>query len=165
MVNALPHDMSLRNCIPEDHARIIGVMEEWWGGRDLTGMLPRLFLEHFTNTSFVIEKDGALIGFLIGFLSPARPREGYIHFVGIHPSWRGIGMGAFLYHRFFDLCRKNGRDVVRACTSPVNQGSVAFHQRMGFRVSEGNAEMDGIPVTLDYNGPDDPKMLFEIRIR
>jgi len=164
MKDVLPQDMSIRNCTPKDHPGIIGVMKDWWGGRDLRGMLPRLFLEHFTNTSFVVENDRALIGFLIGFLSPARPREGYIHFVGVHPAFRAMGMGAFLYHRFFDLCRQNSRDVVRACTSPVNQGSVAFHQRMGFRISEGNAVMDGIPVTLDYNRPNDPKVLFEIHL-
>ena len=87
MKDALPQDMTIRNCTPEDHPRIVGVMKDWWGGRDLRGMLPRLFLEHFTNTSFVVENDRALIGFLIGFLSPARPREGYIHFVGVHPAF------------------------------------------------------------------------------
>lgn len=164
MENMLPDTMNVRNCTPEDHARIIEVMGEWWDGRDLTRMLPRLFLVHFTNTSFVVEKGGSLIGFLIGFLSPSRPREGYIHFVGVHPEHRGSGIGAFLYHRFFDLCRENNREIVRACTSPVNKGSVVFHRQMGFRILEGDAEMDGVPVTLDYNRPNDPKVLFEIRI-
>ena len=66
-----------------------------------------------------------------------------------------------LYQRFFDLCRARGRRRVRACTSPVNRASVGFHQRMGFRISPGNALSDGIQVTLDYNRPDDPKVLFE----
>ena len=44
---------------------------EWWGGRDLTAMLPKLFLNHFNDTSFVAENNDRMIGFLIGFLSPS----------------------------------------------------------------------------------------------
>ncbi|GIO02197.1 GNAT family N-acetyltransferase [Brevibacillus laterosporus] len=47
-------------------------------------MLPKLFFEHFTHTSFIAEKNGELIGFLIGFLSQIHTDEAYIHFVGIH---------------------------------------------------------------------------------
>ena len=97
----------------------------------------------------------------MGFLSPARPGEGYIHFAGVHPDYRGRGIGTHLYERFFDLCREGGRTMVRSCTSPVNKGSVNFHRRMGFSLSRGNARVDGLEVTLDYNRPDDPKVLFE----
>ncbi|MEW6674258.1 MAG: GNAT family N-acetyltransferase [Thermodesulfobacteriota bacterium] len=163
--NGLPAGLEIRNCQPEDHPRIIAVLKDWWGGRDLTVMLPRLFLIHFCNTSFVIEKNDRLIAFLIGFLSPARRREGYIHFAGVHPEYRGRGVGRFLYRRFFELCQANGRDLVRACTSPVNKGSIAYHQKMGFAISRGHAEIDGVPVVLDYNRPDDQKVLFEIRLQ
>ena len=30
-----------------------------------------------------------------------------------------------------------------------------------FQIGQGNAEVDGIQVTLDYNKPNDPKVLFE----
>jgi hypothetical protein len=33
-----------------------------------------------------------------------------------------------------------------------------------FNISDGNAEIEGIQVTLDYNRPNDPKVLFEIKI-
>jgi ribosomal protein S18 acetylase RimI-like enzyme len=164
MHHNLPDGLQLRNSRSSDHARIIGVLKDWWGGRDLTWMLPKLFLNHFTNTSFVIEKDGELIAFLIGFLSPAKPKEGYIHFAGVHPDHRRVGMGKFLYQRFFEICKENQRDTIRACTSPVNKGSIAFHKKIGFDITKGNAEVDGLQVTLDYNKPGDPKVLFEIRI-
>jgi len=164
MTHELNEGLNVRNCSPSDHPRIIGVLKDWWGGRDLTVMLPKLFLVHFCNTSFVVEKNDELIAFLIGFLSPARPGEGYIHFAGVHPDHRSCGIGRFLYRRFFEICTANGCDTVRACTSPVNRGSVAFHQKIGFEISEGNAIMEGVRVALDYNRPDDPKVLFEIRI-
>ena len=157
----LPSDLKIRNSKPSDHPIIIDVLKDWWGGRDLTWMLPKLFLIHFCNTSFIIEKENQLIAFLVGFLSQARINEGYIHFAGVHPQYRGIGLGAYLYKRFFEVCKKNNRNVIRACTSPVNKGSIEFHKKLEFQIGQGNAEVDGIQVTLDYNKPNDPKVLFE----
>jgi len=100
-------------------------------------LLPKLFLDHFYDTSFVVEEESELIGFLIGFMSQSRPIEAYIHFVGVHPDYRKDGIGATLYQQFFQICRKRGRSIIHACTSPVNKGSIAFHTRMGFQVENG----------------------------
>jgi len=51
MGQELRENLKTRNCKPSDHPRIIGVLKDWWGGRDLTWMLPRLFLIHFGETS------------------------------------------------------------------------------------------------------------------
>ena len=59
--------------------------------------LPRLFFEHFTDTSFAAERDGKLAGFLAGFISQSRPGEAYIHFAGVDPAERGSGLGRLLY--------------------------------------------------------------------
>ena len=48
---------SVRSPNESDHARVINVLTEWWGGRDLTALLPRLYFQHFTDTSFIIEKN------------------------------------------------------------------------------------------------------------
>ncbi len=150
----------IRHPEPSDHERIMAVMPDWWGGRDLRAMLPRLFLHHFNDTSFVAEEEGDLVAFLVGFMSPSRAGEAYIHFVGVHPGHRDLGLGRELYRRFFEVCRDRGRDVIRACTSPVNRGSILFHQHMGFDMEPGDHVVDGIPVTRDYNRPGDPKVLF-----
>lgn len=151
----------IRNSEPQDHETIIAVMKDWWGGRDLTPMLPRLFLNHFCDTSFIVEDASIFIGFLVGFLSQRRNDEAYIHFVGVHPTYRNRRIAAALYRRFFESCFTHGRSVVRACTSPVNKGSIEFHKRMGFTVEAGNGEIDGISVTLDYNRQGDHKVLFK----
>lgn len=150
----------IRPARPGDHGPIMEVMPAWWGGRDLRHGLPRLFLEHFVNTSFVVERQGRMVGFLIAFLSPARPGEGYAHFMGVDPAFQGRGLGRRLYESFFQVCRANGRSVVRACTSPVNLASVRFHQKMGFCLAPGDGERDGIPYIRDYNRPGDDKVEF-----
>jgi predicted GNAT superfamily acetyltransferase len=136
-------DLTIRQAEPEDHARVLGVLDEWWGGRQMRDMLPRLFFVHFRGTSFVAERDGELAGFLVGFFSPSEPDEGYVHFVGVSPAERGSGLGRELYERFFAAARAEGRTRVRCVTSPANSGSLAFHRAIGFEPSEPKAGYDG----------------------
>ncbi len=66
--------VTFRRPVEADHARMIAVVDDWWGGRRLHHLLPRLWLQHFTGTSWVAEtEDGALAGFLVGFVSPDDP--------------------------------------------------------------------------------------------
>src|SRR5687767_8363634 len=90
-------DLVVRHAEPEDHARVVAVLDEWWGGRRMVDMLPRLFFNHFRDTSFVAEREGDLAGFLVGFLSQSEPQAAYIHFVGVSPEERGSGLGRKLY--------------------------------------------------------------------
>jgi predicted GNAT superfamily acetyltransferase len=130
----------LRRPTVEDHPRVHIVLDDWWGGfggedglRQRRLLLPRLWFEHFTDTSFVAEDDAAgLAAFLVGFHSPAHPDTAYIHFVGVHPAHRRGGLAGALYGRFFDQARAAGRTRARCLTTPGNDTSVAFHTAMGF---------------------------------
>jgi ribosomal protein S18 acetylase RimI-like enzyme len=152
----------VRTVDPSDWDRVQAVLVDWWGGRDLTGLLPRLFFHHFRTTSFVVDHDATLAAFLVGFLCPTHPEEAYVHFVGVDPDLRGRGIATALYGRFFALARADGRAVVRAITSPVNTGSVAFHRRLGFHAIPGDAEVDGVPVWSNHDGPAEPRVRFEL---
>jgi ribosomal protein S18 acetylase RimI-like enzyme len=127
--------ISLRSAHPDDYAAIAAVADTWWG-RPIVAVLPRLFLDHFHRSSFVAERDDALAGFLIGFCSPSKPDEAYIHFLGVAPEERRHGLARHLYEEFFQLARADQRTVVSAVTSPANATSIAFHRRMGFTVSD-----------------------------
>ena len=123
---------TLRHPLETDHARVLAVLSAWWGGRDLSHLLPRLYFQHFNDTSFIVEKDGQLVAFLIGFISQSQTHIAYIHFVGVDPDHRQHHLGQALYERFFALARVRGAHEVQAVTAPVNTGSQAFHTRMGF---------------------------------
>ena len=135
--------LRIRPAEPEDHSRVVAVVDDWWGGRAMAAMLPKLFFVHFRDTSFVAEDDGALAGFLCGFRSQTFPDEAYIHFVGVSPDHRGRGVGRLLYERFFAVARAHSRSVVRCVTAPINQRSVAFHRALGFQVDEVAEGYDG----------------------
>ena len=150
----------IRQLSTADYPFVISVIDQWWGGRQMADKLPRLFFEHFTDTSFAAERDGRLAGFLAGFISQSRPGEAYIHFVGVDPAERGSGLGCLLYEAFFAAAEARGCVLVRAVTSPANRGSVAFHQRMGFRLEPGDAEIDGIPFSSGYDGHGGDRVRF-----
>jgi ribosomal protein S18 acetylase RimI-like enzyme len=152
--------LHVRHLSASDRAPITAVVDAWWGGRHVADMLQRLFFDHFQDTSWVVEEDGAIVAFLIGFLSQSRPGEAYIHFVGVHPEHRGRGLGADLYGRFFEVVRARGCTSVRCITAPVNTGSIAFHTRMGFRPEPGDAEANGVPFARDYDGPGQDRVRF-----
>ena len=134
--------VQIRHAKSSDYGRVIGRINVWWGGRDMAPVLPKLFFRHFEGTSFVAEdEDGDLVGFLCGFLSQAADDEAYIHFA--------------LYERFFDEVRSQERTVVRCVTSPINQGSVGFHEALGFEVDR---------VVEDYDGPGEDRVLLVKRL-
>lgn len=122
------------------------------GARPVLGALPRLFLDHFHRTSLVIDEPAGLPGFLVGILSPSEPQQAYIHFAGVAPHARRLGLAELLYDTFFALARADGRTTVSAVTAPVNTGSIAFHRALGFSVTGPLA---------GYNGPGRDLVRFE----
>jgi ribosomal protein S18 acetylase RimI-like enzyme len=142
--------VSIRAATVADHQRVLAVADEWWGGRAIAGLAQRLFFDHFADTSLIAEDEHQLIGFLIGFLSQTHSDEAYIHMVAVHPDRRDSGLARDLYAHFFDLARRNQRATVTCITSPVNQGSIAFHVAMGF-TSE---------LHPDHDGPGNDRIVF-----
>jgi ribosomal protein S18 acetylase RimI-like enzyme len=131
----------IRQADPADYGRAIAVVDEWWGGRAMAPMLPKLFFVHFRDTSFVAEHGGRLAGFLCGFRSQTYEDEAYVHFIGVDPTQRVKGLGRALYEQFFAAVRPRG--TVRAVTSPANERSLAFHRALGFEVERVEDDYDG----------------------
>lgn len=120
-----------------DYEHVIAGLDDWWGGRSVAPMLPRLFFVHFDDTTIVAADvdDDRPLGFLCGFRSASDPEVAYIHFVGVDPAARGLGIGRALYEWFFRRADELQCNRVECVTSPVNTGSRAFHAAMGFSES------------------------------
>jgi predicted GNAT superfamily acetyltransferase len=156
--------VEIRNIFEADYAPIIQVIDDWWGGRPMADMLPKLFFLHFQDTSYVVEQDDQIVAFLVGFISQTYRDQAYIHFVGVHSEYRKNGLAKQLYEKFFETVRERGCTEVRCVTSPVNKGSIAFHIRMGFQIEPGDAEVDGVQVTTNYDGRGNSRVRFVRRI-
>ena len=159
----LPTGLTARIPVETDHPRIIAAITAWWEtpNRALVGLLlPRLFLQFFTETSRIVESaDGEVAAFLIGFRSADDPRIAYIHFVGVGPDHRQAGLGRALYEDFFARMTELGCTEVRAITGPANLRSQAFHAAMGF-TAHGDTDINGVLAYPDYDGPEQPRVAF-----
>lgn len=145
--------IKLRNLEASDHLPIVTVVNDWWGGRQVAHLLPKLFFQHFRPTSFVAETEAKqMAGFLVGFISQTDPTQAYIHFVGVDPKQRALGVGRILYEHFFETVRAKGCREVFSITSPTNSGSQAFHNKMGFEILSGDLIANGVAATADYDG-------------
>ncbi len=133
--------IAVRAAAAADYDRIAPVVDDWWGGRAMIDMLPRLFFVHFRDTAFVAEDGGELAGFLAGFLSQTRPDEAYIHFAGVSPDHRGRGVGRLLYERFFAVAREHSRTVVRVRHLTGERALDRIPPRHGLRRRRGGAEL------------------------
>ena len=150
--------VTIRHAEPVDYDRTIASVDAWWGGRQMAGMLPRLFFTYFRPWTFVAVDADALVGFLAGFQSQTDPRQVYCHFIGVDPAWRGRGLGETLYQRLFVEASLRGGHEVLAVTSPTNRSSIAFHMRMGFAPLPGPCAEHEVPFTPDFDGPGEDRV-------
>jgi GNAT superfamily N-acetyltransferase len=156
-------ELTFRRPVEADYPKIIELVDEWWGGRKMRALLPRMWFQHFTGTSWILEAaDGRLAGFAIAFLSQDDPAMGYVRMIATDPNWRQAGLGRALYERVFSDLREHGATRLRAITWPGNRTSVAFHLAMGFRVDDGpgTQRLYGTPAYADYDGYGEDRVVF-----
>ena len=155
--------LRFRRPTEDDHARIVGLVDEWWGGRRMRALLPRLWVQHFAGTSWIAEDEsGRLAGFIVAFISQDDPTTGYVHMVAADPNRRRGGVGRALYDQVFGDLRPRGVRRVKAVTWPGNRQSVSFHRSIGFRVDDGPGTQNlyGTPAYADYDGEGDDRVVF-----
>jgi GNAT superfamily N-acetyltransferase len=141
--------MQTRKITKADFDQIVEVIDRWWGGPISTFAHPIFFYELGDN-ALVVEHEGRLIGFLLGFISFKEPKTGYVHLVGIHPDYRRQGVGRVLYETFTEHCQRAGCLRMKAITTSGYEGSIRFHEAMGWAAEE----------VEDYAGPSRKRVVF-----
>ena len=142
--------MRIRGIQKADFDYIVAVLDRWWGGPSVERAHPIFFYELGKHALIAETDEGDLVGFLLGFVAPTDPATAYIHLVGIHPDHRRQGVGKLLYQEFISRCQKAGAARMKAIAAPGNDGSVRFHEALGFRASE----------EQDYAGRDRTRVVF-----
>ncbi|HEX4435550.1 MAG TPA: GNAT family N-acetyltransferase [Solirubrobacteraceae bacterium] len=120
----------MRSVTIADLRVILGELDQFWGERDTGFLHQALYVHEFWETSVLVERDGRIEGYLLGFVG--QHGLGYIHTVAVRREARGGGLAAGMYGRFEDLVRARGARGLKAITAPENEGSRAFHEALGF---------------------------------
>lgn len=142
--------MITRSLRKQDYDHIVQVIDRWWGG-PTSALAHPLFFYELGSFARVVESDGMMVGFLLGFITQGPPKVGYVHLVGIHPDYRRRGVGKVLYQSFEEDCRTEECERLKAVAPVSNEASVAFHEASGWTTSR-------VP---DYAGPARPRLVFE----
>ncbi|MBN2192574.1 MAG: GNAT family N-acetyltransferase [Polyangiaceae bacterium] len=132
-----------------DFNHIVQLIDRWWGGPTTALAHPIMFYE-LGSLARVVEHEGAMVGFLLGFIAPGPPKTGYVHLVGIHPDFRRRGVGKMLYETFEEDCREAACARLKSIGTTGNEGSIAFHKANGY----------SIHFVEDYAGPARPRVVF-----
>lgn len=127
--------MNIRGFTKADYDYIVSVLDSWWAGPGGERPHPVFFYE-LGRDALIAEEGGEVVGFLLGFVAPGEPKTGYVHLVGIHPEHRRGGVGKALYSKFVERCQAQGALRLKAITNVGNEGSVRFHEALGFKVRE-----------------------------
>lgn len=140
--------MNTRPLKKADYDEIVREIDRWWGG-PTTALAHPMFFYELGDLARVVEDEGQLVGFLLGFLCPDG-KTGYVHLVGIHPDYRRRGVARMLYTAFEDDCRRAGSLLLKAITTLGNEASLSFHHALGWTSSE----------VEDYAGPGRMRIVF-----
>ena len=140
--------MQTRPLTKADYDQIVQVIDRWWAGPTSALAHPMFFYE-LGRLARVVENDGLLVGFLLGFICPDAS-VGYVHLVGIHPDYRRRGVAKLLYTAFEEDCAREGCRRLKAITTLGNEGSVRFHEALGWSMAE----------VEDYAGPGRLRIVF-----
>ena len=146
--------MQTRRITKSDFDTIVEVIDRWWGGPISTFAHPIFFYE-LGDKALVVENDGQIIGFLLGFVAREPVHTGYVHLVGIHPDHRRRGVGRLLYQAFTETCQAADCEQLKAITTIGNEGSIRFHLALGWAAQE----ID------DYAGPGRKRVVFTKSLR
>ena len=130
--------MRTRRISKSDFDEVVEVIDRWGGGPISTLGHPIFFYE-LGELGHVVEHDGQIIGFLLGFIAHAAStteRTGYVHLVGIHPAHRRKGVGRMLYETFSEACARADCRHLKAITTTGNEASLRFHTDQGWSALE-----------------------------
>jgi ribosomal protein S18 acetylase RimI-like enzyme len=163
-----PGDLRWRHPVEADHAGLVGLIDDWHGGRRVHGAFGRFLLRHFSATSLLAEADGGRVAsYLVGFVSPDLPAEAFVHSAAVNPNRRRQGIGRELYRRFELLAAQRGAERLVVHVWPGDPIAVAFHRGIGFdpQTGPGTMALYGTPAYPDYDFPGEDRAIFVRPIR
>ncbi len=153
--------MEVRQMELDDFFEIKQNLKGFWGERHslFRPLHHSMMIYEFGKAAFVVKSEGQVIAYLMGMLSKTADTA-YVHLVAVKPKFRGKKLARLLYDHFIKYAKSNGYKKVKAVTSPKNQLSIDFHQKIGMTLL-GETNDDGIPVMKDYSGPGEDLVVFE----
>jgi len=156
-------DTVLRHANEDDQPRMVGLVDEWFGGRRVRHLAVRAWFRHFGSTSWLaVDEAGRPVGLLLGYRSPDRSAEAVVHLVAVRPDRRRRGTGRSLVEAFRGQVEPAGVTAVTALAWPDDPIAIAFFQALDFRPDDGpgSQRLFGIPAFPDHEGDGEDRVVL-----
>jgi len=85
---------------------------------------------------FLARDRGELVGFVVSFVRPQRPDQGYISVVATAPSYRRRGIATALIHSAVERLWRRGCQEVMIDVAAQNLPARGAYEQCGFRVAQ-----------------------------
>ena len=154
---------TVRHATEDDQPRIVGLIDEWFGGRRVRHLAMRAWFRHFGSSSWLAEDDaGRPVGILLGYRSPDRPDEAVVHLVAVGPNRRRQGVGRSLVDAFRGHVEPVGVTAVTALAWPGDPIAIAFFRALGFDPDDGpgSRRLFGVPAYPDHEGDGEDRKIL-----
>lgn len=92
-----------------------------------------LLCSHFAGTSLVAEREGSVVGFVLGYRPPSDPDALFVWQVGVTPAVRGTGLARMLLDAVLATAGCRGVRHLTATVSPDNTASLALFRSFARR--------------------------------
>ncbi|MDI6902698.1 MAG: ribosomal protein S18-alanine N-acetyltransferase [Methanocellales archaeon] len=120
----------IRKFMPRDFQQILSIEEESFREHD-----PFLYMKLYETSSdgfLVAEKDGIVMGFVVGML--ISESEGRIFSIAVSKKHRRSGVATLLVKELLDAFRRNGVTSVRLEVRKSNLIAQKLYQKLGFEM-------------------------------
>ena len=130
---SLPEGFRLRNARPDDAeglARVLSAaFETPWTPVSARAEL----LDHpQVPTTYLVERGGEVVATASYQLKDETPAAGWVHWVGVHPGARGLGLGEALVHAVLARSALAGHAHVLLTTDDFRLPAIRTYLRLGF---------------------------------
>lgn len=163
MIAKAAADTVLRHANEDDQPRMVGLVDEWFGGRRVRHLAVRAWFRHFGSTSWLaVDEAGRPVGLLLGYRSPDRSAEAVVHLVAVRPDRRRRGTGRSLVEAFRGQVEPAGVTAVTALAWPDDPIAIAFFRALGFRPDDGpgSQRLFGVPAFPDHEGDGEDRVVL-----
>jgi diaminobutyrate acetyltransferase len=92
----------------------------------------RILLRHFGSCSFVAEREGRILGFVLGVASHRQPGTYFLWQIGVAPDQQGTGLGRRLLRHVESELVRLGLERIDVTIDPLNDPSRKLFEASGY---------------------------------
>lgn len=117
---------------------------------------------HFSDTSIIAEKQGAVLGFISGYLKPTHPKTLFIWQVAVSSDARGQGLGSQMLRQLLERKESTSITHLETTITETNKASWALFNRLAEHFDAPLERSVMFDRTTHFNDEHDSELLARI---